>query len=95
MIFKTVLLPALLLGLLTACDGGSLVAKFKDYQARGEAVAARGLAEIVVYRCSLMSAEERKNLAEALNDELAGAHRVSALDCDADGEPDFSVALPD
>ncbi len=89
MMLRNLIAPTLMLAALTACDGTSLVAKFKDYQARGETVAARGLAEIVVYRCSLMSAEERKNLAAAMNAELAGAHRVSALDCDADGVPDF------
>lgn len=91
MTIRSLAVPVIALGLLTACEGTSLVAKFKEYQAKGETIAARGLAEIVVYRCSLMSPDERQNLAVALNRELGGAHRVSALDCDADGAPDFDV----
>lgn len=84
-------IPFVCLGLLSACAGGSMVAKFKEYQAKGETVAAKGLAEIVVYRCQLMSPAERQNLAAALDEELGGLHKVSALDCDANGEPDFTL----
>lgn len=78
--------------LLSACAGSSYLQKFKDLQAQGEQRAAPALAEVVEYRCMLMTLEDRKNLHSAVNNELAirnSTAQVVALDCNGDGSPDF------
>ena len=87
---KLLVIPALLF--LGACEGGvSLLGKFKEYQSKGETYAAKGLSEVVTYRCTTMSELERANLLDSVNNDLAAKGslaRASALDCDGDGQPD-------
>lgn len=91
------LIPALVasgIGL-SACEGVSLLGKFQEYQAKGETYAAKGLSEVVVYRCGTMSDAQRRNLLDSVNNDLAAkgnAARAVALDCDGDGQPDLAQA---
>ena len=90
MITKT-LLPLLLATSLASCTGQSLVGKFKDLQAKGEAKAAPALAEVVDYRCTFMTEVDRAKLLAGVNGELAlrgSVARAAPLDCDGDGAPD-------
>ena len=70
--------------MLIVLGGCSAVEKARLYAASGAGYA-------VVAECALSNAERQNNFA-AVNNWLAGegqVYRVTALDCDGDGSPDF------
>ena len=76
---------------LAACENTSLLGKFQDLQQKGETHAAKGVAEVVVYRCGTMNDARRAHLLDQVNQQLAakGSNaRAVALDCNGDGQPD-------
>ena len=86
-------IPVILAFGLSACEGASLLGKFQELQAKGEEkYLAPAASEVVSYRCGTMSVEQRRNLLNAINDDLAAKGsqaRASSLDCDGSGTPDF------
>ena len=91
---KTITIAALfgVATVLSACGNTSLLSKFQDLQAKGEVHAAKGLSEVLVYRCKTMTVAQRENLVNAVNGDLLKKNEVAqakAADCDGDGVSDF------
>ena len=75
-----------------ACGDASLLSKFQELQAKGETHAAKGLSEVLAYRCGTMTVAQRQNLVNAVNGDLLKKNEVAqakAADCDGDGLSDF------
>ncbi|MDJ0513096.1 MAG: hypothetical protein QNJ62_06600 [Methyloceanibacter sp.] len=87
-----IFIPIFLALALSACGNTSLLGKFQDLQAKGEKHAAKGLSEVLVYRCGTMSVAQRQNLVNAINADLTAKGnpaQAKAADCDGDGNSDF------